>query len=64
MLVIDARESESIDRALKKFKKKFEKAGLLRELRERQTFTKKSVKRRSQILRAAYTQQMKREAEG
>lgn len=64
MLVIDARESESIDRALKKFKKKFEKAGLLRELRERQTFTKKSVKRRSQILRAAYTQQLKREAEG
>lgn len=64
MLIIDTRESESLDRALKKYKKKFEKAGLLRQLRERQTFTKPSVRRRNTVLRAAYIQGMKREAEG
>ncbi len=64
MLIIDTREADSIDKALKKYKKKFEKAGILRELRERQTFTKKSVKRRTQVLKAAYIEVIKREAEG
>lgn len=64
MLIIDTRESESLDRALKKYKKKFEKAGMLRQLRERQTFTKPSVRKRNTVLRAAYIQTLKREAEG
>ncbi len=64
MLIIDARESESIDRALKKYKKKFEKAGVLRQLRERQTFTKPSVRRRNTVLRAAYIQTLHKEEEG
>lgn len=64
MLIIDTRESDSIDKALKKYKKKFEKAGILRELRSRQTFTKKSVTRRNQILRASYIETLKRDAEG
>jgi small subunit ribosomal protein S21 len=64
MLIIDARESDSLDKALKKYKKKFEKAGILRQLRERQTFTKKSVARRNQVLRAGYIEGLKREAEG
>jgi small subunit ribosomal protein S21 len=64
MLIIDAREAESIDKALKKYKKKFEKAGILRELRERQVYTKKSVRRRNQILKASYIDGLKREAEG
>ena len=63
MLIIDTRESESLDRALKKYKKKFEKAGIIRELRERQSFTKPSIKRRSQVLKAAYAQTMKRSEE-
>ena len=54
MLIIDPRESDSIDKALKKYKKKFEKAGILRELRSRQAFTKKSIIGRSQILSAKY----------
>ncbi|MFN0276591.1 MAG: 30S ribosomal protein S21 [Chitinophagales bacterium] len=58
MLIIDAREAESIDKALKTYKKKFEKSGVLRELRSRQSFMKPSVKRRSVILRAAYKQQL------
>ena len=64
MRIIDARESESIDRALKKYKKKFEKAGILRQLRERQTFTKPSVRKRTTVLKAAYVQNMKMELEG
>lgn len=63
MLIIDTRESESLDRALKKYKKKYEKAGILRELRGRQTFVKPSVKRRSEVLKAAYAQKMKSSGE-
>ena len=64
MLIVDARESESIDRALKKYKKKYEKAGILRQLRERQTFTKPSIRRRQTVLRAGYIENLKRELEG
>ncbi len=64
MLIVDARESESIDRALKKYKKKFEKAGILRQLRERQVFIKPSIKRRQTVLHAGYVQNLKRELEG
>lgn len=58
MLIINIKENESIDKALKRFKKKFEKTGVLRELRERTSFTKPSVKRRGEIIRAAYRQKM------
>ena len=63
MLIIDARESESLDKALKKYKKKFEKSGMLKQLRYRQSFTKPSIERRSEVLRAAYREQMNRESE-
>ena len=59
MLIIDVKDSESIDKALKKYKKKYEKAGILRELRDRQAFTKPSVQRRSEILKAVYREQMR-----
>jgi small subunit ribosomal protein S21 len=51
MLIIPVKEGESIDRALKKFKKKFEKTGVVKELRSRQAYTKKSVWRREEIKR-------------
>ncbi len=54
MIIIDTREAESLDKALKKYKKKFEKAGILRELRNRQAFIKPSVKRRNTIQRAIF----------
>ncbi len=54
MLIIPVKEGESIDKALKKFKKKFEKTGTLRSLRRRQAFTKPSVKRRTEMIRAKY----------
>lgn len=56
MLIINIKENESIDKALKRFKKKFEKTGVLKELRERTSFTKPSVKRRDEIIHAAYKQ--------
>ena len=40
MLIIDVKDSESIDKALKKYKKKYEKSGVLKELRRRKQFTK------------------------
>ena len=58
MLIINIKENESIDKALKRFKKKFEKTGVLKELRDRTSFTKPSVRRRGQVIRAAYRQKM------
>ncbi len=54
MLIIDSKDCENIDKALKKYKKKFEKAKILVQLRERQSYTKPSVKRRGEILKAVY----------
>lgn len=58
MLILEAKDCENIDKALKKYKKKFEKSKTLNQLRERQVFTKKSVVRRKQIQKAAYRQQI------
>ncbi len=58
MLIINIKENESIDKALKRFKKKFEKTGVLKELRSRTAFEKPSVRRRHEIIRAAYKQKM------
>ena len=60
MLIIDARESESLDRALKIFKKKFEKTGTIKQLRARQAFTLQSVKRRTEVKKATYIGQLRR----
>ena len=58
MLIVNVKENESIDRALKRFKKKFEKTGVLKELRSRNFFTKPSIKRREEIIKAQYRQKM------
>jgi small subunit ribosomal protein S21 len=58
MLIIDSKDCENIDKALKKYKKKFEKAKVLLQLRSRQSYTKKSVKRRGEVLRAIYKQKI------
>jgi len=60
MLIINIKENESIDKALKRFKKKFEKTGILKELRSRTAFEKPSVTRRSQIIKATYIEQLRR----
>jgi small subunit ribosomal protein S21 len=58
MLIIDSKDCENIDKALKKYKKKFEKAKVLVQLRARQSYTKPSIKRRGEVLKAVYRQQM------
>jgi small subunit ribosomal protein S21 len=58
MLIIDSKDCENIDKALKKYKKKFEKAKILVQLRERQSYTKPSVKRRGEVLKAIYKQKV------
>jgi len=59
MLLVKVENGESIEKALKKFKKKFEKTGVLKQLRRRAYFEKKSVQRRNEVLRAAYRQTVK-----
>jgi len=63
MIVVPLKEGENIERALKKFKRKFEKTGVVKELRERQAFTKPSVKRRTAVKKAVYIQKLQREEE-
>lgn len=62
MLIIPVKEGENIERAIKKFKKKFERTGTMKELRERQKFTKPSVKRRQEVLRAIYRNKLQEQA--
>ena len=58
MLIIDSKDCENIDKALKKYKKKYEKSRTLNQLRDRQSFTKPSIRRRTQVLKAIYKQQL------
>lgn len=57
MLIINIKEDESIDRALKRYKRKHRNVGIIKELRARKHFTKKSVRRRNEVLDAAYRQE-------
>ena len=56
MLIIPVKDGESIDRALKKYKRKFDKTGVVRALRARQHCTKPSVTLRQSKLKAAHKQ--------
>ena len=58
MNIVPIKEGENIERALKKFKRKFEKTGIVRELRNRKTFVKKSVARRDELKKAIYVQKL------
>ena len=58
MLIIDSKDCENIDKALKKYKKKFEKSKTLLQLRTRQAFIKPSIVRREQVLKAIYKEQL------
>ncbi|MFO7873234.1 MAG: 30S ribosomal protein S21 [Bacteroidales bacterium] len=63
MIIVPVKEGENIDRVLKKMKRKFEKTGVLRELRNRQKYTKPSVKRREEKLKAIYIQKLRDQAD-
>lgn len=57
MLIIEVKDGENIDRALKRYKRKFQRTKLMREIRRRKQFTKPSVARRNEILNAQYRQE-------
>ncbi|MBA10178.1 30S ribosomal protein S21 [Flavobacteriaceae bacterium] len=59
MLKIIIKEGESIDRALKRYKRKHRNIKVMQNLREGQFFTKPSIKRRREIQKASYIQNMK-----
>ncbi len=58
MLIIPVKEGENIERALKKYKKKYDKTKVMRELRARKEFVKPSVINRQANIKAAYKQRM------
>ena len=63
MIVVPLKEGENIETALKKFKRKFEKTGVVKELRNRQAFEKPSVAKRKQMMRAIYVQHLQQTEE-
>jgi len=60
MIIVPVKEGENIEKALKKFKRKYEKTGVVKELRRRQAFQKPSITNRKQKLHAIYVQQLNR----
>ena len=63
MIIIPIKEGENIERALKRFKRKFEKTGVVKELRNRKAYKKPSVARREEMQHAVYIQKLQREAD-
>jgi small subunit ribosomal protein S21 len=61
MIIVNVKENESIEKALKRFKKKFDRTGAIRELRARQYFEKPSIRRRGEVIKAAYKQRLQDE---
>ena len=61
MLIIERRDGESIERVLKRYKRKHRNVKLRHQLNERKYFTKPSVKRREEILKASYIESKKEE---
>lgn len=63
MLVVSVKEGESIDRALKRYKRKYDRTGVSKQVRGRKQFIKPSVERRKEVLKAAYIQKKQRDEE-
>ena len=61
MLIIERRDEESIDRMLKRYKRKHRDTQVIKQLRARKHFVKPSVRRRNEILKARYSEQLFRE---
>ena len=59
MIIVQVKEGENIERALKKFKLKFEKTGIVKELRIRQAFQKPSVTNLKKMMKAVYVQKLR-----
>ena len=63
MIIMPVKEGENIEKALKKFKRKYERAGVLKELRPRRYFTNPSIAKREAMQHAIYVAHMNRDDE-
>ena len=63
MIIVPVKEGENIERALKKFKRKYEKTGVVKELRKRQQYNKPSVLKRLKMEHAIYVQMLRQNEE-
>ena len=59
MIIVPVKEGENIERALKKFKRKTEKTGVIKEIRTRQAFQKPSITNRKKMMKAIYVQHLR-----
>jgi small subunit ribosomal protein S21 len=59
MIIVPVKEGDNIEKALKKFKRKYEKTGIVKELRSRQAFEKPSVTNRKKMMKAVYVQKLR-----
>jgi small subunit ribosomal protein S21 len=59
MLIIDVKREGGIEKALKTYKRKYTKVGIVKELREREEFTKPCVRRRSTVKKAVYLEKLR-----
>lgn len=63
MIIIELKEGESIDRALKRYKRKHRQIGIAKEIRRRKHYTKPSIERRNEILKARYSEKLRNSGE-
>ena len=63
MIIVPVKDGENIERALKKFKRKYEKTGVVKELRKRQQYNKPSVLKRLEMQHAIYVQKLRQNEE-
>ena len=63
MIIMPIKEGDNVERSLKKFMRKFEKTGTLKELRSRQQFIKPSVRNRRKMEKAVYVEALRRSEE-
>ncbi len=61
MIKIPVKEGESIERALKRLKRKTDSTGIIKEVRKRKEFVKPSIFKRQQLIKARYVEQLRRE---
>lgn len=63
MIIVPIKEGDNIERALRRYKKKFDKTGSVRELRRRQAFIKPSEVKRKKMEKAIYVQALRQAEE-
>ncbi len=63
MIVVQVKEEENIERALRRYKRKFDRTGRMRELRRRQAFVSNSERNRKMLEKARYVQKLREESE-